>query len=169
MYKRQHWKALTSKYVFNDVHPDYVAAMHCPRSPQYKRAVEALPAEIVLEAIRTSRESPLPPPEIRGFLCRQTWTSRSPCTSCTDTPACTNCTNSAKGNRGLVLDTRPNRSGQGVPDVLHAMLALTIEDILFGRRWGVGTTPARGERGEVCTMQRILQLLKIAFDCSHRS
>ena len=83
--------------------------------------------------------------------------------------AYTNCTNSAKGNRGLVLDTRPNRSGQGVPDVLHAMLALTIEDILFGRRWGVGTTPARGERGEVCTMQRILQLLKIAFDCSHRS
>ena len=48
----------------------------------------------------------------------------------------TNCTNSAKGSRGLVLDTRPNRSGQGVPDVVHATLALTIEDSLFGRCWG---------------------------------
>ena len=83
--------------------------------------------------------------------------------------AFTNCTNSARGNRGLVLDTRPNRSGQGVPDVVHTTLALTIEDILFGRRWGVGTTPARGERCGVCTLQRILRRLNIAFYCSYSS
>ena len=78
-------------------------------------------------------------------------------------------TNGAKGNRGVALDARPNRSGLAVPDVVHATLALATEGILPEQLWWVGTTPASGKRGGVCTLQRTLRRSHVAFYCSYNS